>query len=167
MPGKSIGTALLNGYPGSVSNLADAIIAPKIASGTIPFGAPVVLAATNKVSKFGASDTLTNFLGIAVREVKQTTDYYDPSGSYKANEVADILERGAVSVYCVEGTPAPLTGVYVVTGAGTNVAIGDIVATASPAGGATTVQLTNCRWRNTSIDSNKIADLVILNRQNA
>ena len=167
MPGQSIGTSLLNGYPGSFARNSDCIIAGKIATADIPFGAPVVIGATNLATKFGAADTLANFLGIAVREVKQSTDFYPVAGTYKVGEVADILERGSVSVVCVEGAPTPLAGVWVCTSAGTNTVIGDLVATATPVGSPSVIALTNCRWGSASIDSNNVAELVIVARNNA
>jgi hypothetical protein len=167
MPGQSIGTSLLNGYPGSFARNSDCIIAGKIATADIAFGSPVVIGATNKVTKFGAADTLANFLGIAVREVKQSPDYVPATGKYKVGEVADILERGSISVICVEGTPTPLAGVWVCTSAGTNTVIGDLVATATPAGSPSVVALTNCRWGSDSIDSNNVAELAIVSRNNA
>jgi hypothetical protein len=167
MPGQSIGISLLNGYPGSFARNSDCIIAGKIATADIHFGAVAVVGTDNKVTAFGATDTLANFLGIAVREVKQATDYYPVAGKYKVGEVADILERGSVSVVCVEGAPTPLAGVWVCTSAGTNTVVGSIVATATPAGTPSVIALTNCRWGSASIDTNNIAELVIVARNNA
>lgn len=169
MPGAAIGLKMGFGYPGTYARSGDCYIMnrPVVAAGAdIAFGAPVVLNADGTFGKFDAAGTMAKFAGIAVREVKQATDFYATNGVYKAKEPCDVLERGNISVVCVEGTPDPTKGVYVCTSAGTNVAIGDLAATATPAGGATTILLTNCKWVNTSVDANKVTELAVLSRNN-
>jgi len=169
MSGAAIGLKMGFGYPGTFARSGDCYIMqrPVVSGGAdIPFGAPVTVEADGTFKKFDAAGTLAKFAGVAVREVKQATDYYATMGVYKAKEPCDVIERGNVVVTCVEGTPDPTKGVYVATSAGTNVAIGDFCAVAAPAGGATTVQLTNCRWVNTSVDANKATELAIVSRNN-
>lgn len=169
MSGQAIGIKMGFGYPGTYARSGDCYIMNrpvKASTADIPFGAPVTVEADGTFQFFGATGTFAKFAGIAVREVKQSTDYYSAAGVYKAKEPCDVIERGNVAVECKEGTPDPTKGVYVCTSAGTNVAIGDLVATATPAGGATTIQLTNCRWVNTSVDSNKVTELAIISRNN-
>lgn len=171
MGGSVIGIKMGYGYPGTYARGGDTYIMarPVVAAGAdVPFGAPVALNADGTFQKFGASDTLAKFAGIAVREVKQSTDFYAASGAYKAKESMDVIERGNVAVICAEGTPNPTLGVYVCTLTGTNTLVGDLVATATPAGntGGGTIQLTNCRWVGTDVDANKVAELAVVTRNN-
>lgn len=170
MAGQVIGIQMGFGYPGSYARGGDCYIhnrPVKAATPDVEFGMPVVVNADGTYQKFGAANTAAQFAGVAVREVKQSTDFYAAAGVYKAGEPMDVMERGNVSVKCLEGTPAPGTKVYVVTVEGTNVAVGDLCATATPAGaGATAIELTNCRWVGTSVDSNKVTELAIVSRNN-
>jgi hypothetical protein len=172
MPGKSIGIIMNAGYPGNVSRSVDAIIhnrEVKLADElSIEFGAPAVLNNDNTYSRFGAANVAVDFAGIAVREVKQTADYFTSEGEYLPGQPCDVIERGSVTVFCAEGTPLSGGKVYVVTVAGTYVAVGDLVATATPAGvGCTTIELTNCRWTTGVMDSDRVAEMTILSRNNA
>jgi len=171
MGGSVIGIKMGYGYPGTYARGGDTYIMsrPVVASGAdVPFGAAVALNADGTFQKFGASDTLAKFAGIAVREVKQATDFYAAMGVYKAKEAMDVIERGNVAVTCVEGTPDPTKGVYVCTVSATNTLPGDLVSVAVPAGtsAGTTIQLTNCRWVGVDTDSNKVAELAIVSRNN-
>lgn len=177
MPGTVIGKSLNYGYPGSVSRSADAIITnrPVKSSDTnhIPFGAPVILNSDNTYSLAGASVTMSNFAGIAVREVKQSTSYITTGqgqADYAPGDPCDVIERGSVTVTCTEGTPTAGGAVYIVTavGAGSVSAVGNFVATATPAGtGATAVQITNAQWKTGKIDANNTAELTLLTRNKA
>lgn len=172
-----IGKTLNLGYPGTVSRLADAIIEnrPVDASATngIAFGTPVVInSANNTYEPFGASNVAADFAGIAVREVKQGTDYLNSfaDGVYSVQQPCDVLQRGSVTVTCTEGTPTAGGPVYIVTVAGTGAvsAVGDLVATATPAGtSSAAVELTNAQWKTGNIDANNTAELTILSRNKA
>ena len=170
MSGKAIGLNLNYGYAGNVARTPDCIIEPKTANesntANILFGQPVEILADNTVKN--ASDTLTadNFLGVAVAEVKQFQSYSPTQNStqqgfYAPLDTVDVVKRGTVSVKCVAGTPAPLTGVYVRTVL--NVAfpdevVGDFRAAAD---GSNTIQLTNCAWQTGRMDANNITELLI------
>lgn len=172
-----IGKTLNLGYPGTISRLADAIIENRpvdvSATGGIAFGAPVVLNGTNNsYQPFGGSNVAADFAGIAVREVKQGTNYLSPNGaaSYAAQQPCDVVQRGSVTVTCTEGTPTAGGTVYVVTVAGTGAvsAVGNFIAQATPAGtGSAAVALTGVQWKTGAKDANNTAELTILSRPKA
>lgn len=190
MPGATIGISLNLGFAGKVSRNPNNLITARFVKSIldvngnetqppIPFGAAVVLNTDNTYSLFGAtgsgvaSPTAANFAGIAVAEVKQVLTYgYGANtgvGAYAPSEPADVLERGSCTVFVKEGTPTSGGAVYIVTAVGSTPGvheIGDFVATASPADGSTTVQLTNCKWTTGKVDSNGIAELTILTQLN-
>jgi hypothetical protein len=72
--------------------------------------------------------------------------------------VADVLKRGYVAVPLKLGTAAKDGQVYVVTTAGGTVVVGDIVTSASPAGGGTAVAVTNCFFTGPA-DSNGFVEI--------
>lgn len=168
MPGKVIGKTMNIGYPGSFSRNADCIIAARCVRTeddlAIRFGEPVILNADNTYSRFGADNTAADFVGIAVREVKQATDYYNPAGSYRPGEPCDVLMRGAVCVEVHNGTPSAGGKVYIriaENAAYPNGIIGGIEAAAD---GANTIELANVRFTTGNIDGNNVAEITILTR---
>jgi len=169
MPGQAIGTTFNIGYPGSVSKSPDTIIrnAAVLSTDTTgpSFGDPVVLNSDNTVSKASATTTAATFKGIAIREVKQTADYYTNAGAYLPGQACDFITRGEVCVTCQSGTPTAGSTVYLRTVAGTlATAVGGFEA-ASASDGGTTVALTNAVWTTGKIDSNLTAEITILSRQ--
>ena len=185
MPGKVIGTTLNLGYAGKVSrnpmnkinnrfvkSILDGAGAETLA--VVPFGYAVVLNTDNTYSKFGqtGSGVITAaaaaFAGVAVAEVKQVMTYgygeQSIGGSYEPGMPCDVLDRGTLTVFCKEGTPTAGGKVYIMTVAGSAAAIGEFVATATPAGsGATAVELTACRWVTGKQDASGICEMTILN----
>lgn len=123
------------------------------------FGEPVILNSDNTYSKFDAEGTSETFAGIAVREVKQATDYLAASGSYLPGELMDVVERGSVTVKCNAGTPTAGGKVYIRIAAG---AIGFEAAADS----TNTVEIKNARWKTGKLDANKVSELTILTRVN-
>jgi hypothetical protein len=166
MPGQTIGIRLGFGYPGTFARNGDMYVMNRPAKAAIKFGAVVVVNADGTFQAFGATNTAAQFAGIACREVKQSKVYPESASQYEAKDPCDVLMRGNISVICKEGTPDPLKKVYVATSTGTNVAIGDLCATATPAGAATTVELTACRWVMTEVDADKVTELAIISRNN-
>ncbi|EKQ56276.1 MULTISPECIES: hypothetical protein [unclassified Clostridium] len=176
MPGSAIGIELNLGYPGSVSRSIDTIITPRpvksvVTEGnetqpSILFGEPVILNTDNTYSRFGASGTAATFAGIAVREVKQATDYYAGCGSYLPGEIMDVIERGSVTVKCNAGTPTSGGKVYVRTAVNTSIPTGVVGQFEAEADGTNTVEITNARWKTGKKDSNNVAELTILTRVN-
>lgn len=189
MPGTVIQQSLNLGYAGKVSrNPSSKINARAVKSivdgggaetqPVIPFGACVVTNADNTYSLFGATGTgvstptVVNFGGIAVSEVKQSMTYgfgaNVSTGSFEPNTPCDALQQGTATVFCKEGTPTANGLVYITTVAGTTAKVGDLIATATPAGsGATAVQLTNARWTTGKQDASGITEIVLLTQLNA
>ena len=185
MPGTAIGKSLGLGYTGKVSrnpgNIINAKAVKSILNGSgvetqpaIPFGFAVVLNEDNSYSKFGATGAgvatpiAVNFAGIAVAEVKQVYTYgtNDP-GEYTPFQAVDVLQIGSSTVYCKEGAPKAGSKVFIMTVAGDNAAVGEFVATATPAGvGATAVELPNVRWTTGKVDANRVAEVTILTKVN-
>lgn len=170
MPGQAIGIQMQYGYPGTFARNGDCIIGnrPVKGSDTVGpnFGEPVVLNADNTFSKFGSAGTAATFAGVAVREVKQTTDYLGSSGQYLPGQPCDVIERGNVSVVCNVGTPTAGGDVYVRITANESIPAGVVGGFEAAADGANTVKLTNAKWATGLKDSNNVTELSILNRIN-
>lgn len=191
MPTTAIGKDLNYGYAGKVSrNPMNKITARYVKSilnssgvetmANVPFGSAVVLNTDGTVSLWGASGTgvsaatAANFSGIAVAEVQQTLSYGygsgggSPAGYYAPAQPSDILNAGSAIVYCSEGTPTAGGSVYLMTVAGTTSAVGNFVATASPAGsGATAVQIPNASFTTGKQDANGMVEITIRYASNA
>ncbi|WP_061342976.1 structural cement protein Gp24 [Clostridium botulinum] len=165
MPGKAIGIELNLGYPGTVSRSTDTVITPKSAKGDeILFGEPVILNNDNTYSKFGSIGTAANFAGIAVREVKQATDYYAACGSYLENEMCDAVNRGTITVLCNNGTPQAGGKVYIRIKKNESIPKGIIGQFEADVDGENTVEIPNLRWATGKKDSNNVAEVTILTR---
>lgn len=114
MPGAVIGKALNLGYIGKISRDGDAIVTNRIVSGkseAIDFGAAVFLNDDNTVRNVTvtgdetSTDTVDKFVGIAVAEVVQATEYTQQASAYLKNKGCDILVRGSIIVEMGIGTP--------------------------------------------------------------
>lgn len=170
MPGKVIGKSLNLGYPGTVSRSADAIITARLVRDTdqepIAFGDAVVLNGDNSYSKFGEDDTADAFVGVAVREVKQSTDYFSEQVSYKPGQPCDVLERGSITVLCNAGNPTAGGAVYLRITANASIPNGVVGGFEAAADGANTIKLPGVKWKTGKIDTNKVAEITILSRNN-
>ncbi|MFC8686326.1 hypothetical protein [Brevibacillus porteri] len=170
MPGKVIGKSLNLGYPGNVSRSADAIIDNRVVKPTdtakINFGDPVVLNDDNTYSKFGAAGTADTFAGIAVREVKQSTDYFNAQGFYAPGQPCDVASRGTLTVVCNVGTPKARGAVYIRITANASIPNGIVGGFEAAADGANTVLIPNLKWTTGKLDANKVAEVTILTRVN-
>jgi len=170
MPGQAVGISMNYGYPGNFARNGDCIIVNRFVKSTdtanINFGDPVVLNSDNTYSKFGASNTADQFAGVAVREVKQSADYYNPTGSYKPGQPCDVIERGSVSVVCNVGTPTAGGPVYIRIAANASIPAGVVGGFEAAPDGANTILLTNCKWATGQKDSNNVTELTILTRNN-
>lgn len=184
MSGAVIGKSLNLGWAGKVSrnpmNKISSNFVKSILDGNgaetlsvIPFGFAVVLNTDNTVSKFGQSGSgvtaaaAAAFAGVAVAEVKQGMTYSygenASSASYEPAAACDRIVAGTVNVYCKEGTVTAGGKVYIMTVAGDNAAVGEFVATSTPAGsGATAVELPNCKWTTNKQDASGITEMTIL-----
>lgn len=247
MPGSVIGKQLNNGYPGTVSRLADNIIMSRAVRATdvnsISFGDTVVLNTDNTYSLFTATTTslttalvsgtaytslavgaltqavhagdsviigtsgqsqvvtvsadaavgatsisvdsfnanaayavsspvtsynnMAQFAGIAVREVKQSTQYFTQEGEYSPGQPCDVLERGSATVYCNHGTPTARGSVYLRIAANGAIPNGVIGGLEAAADGINTIPITNVQWKTGYLDANNVAELTILTRNNA
>lgn len=124
MPGSVIGKVLNLGYIGKISRDADAIVINRIVSGeseAIDFGAAVFLNDDNTVRNVivtdesgseASTDTVDKFVGIAVAEVVQATEYTQQASAYLKNKGCDILVRGTAIVEMGTGTPKAGGKVY-------------------------------------------------------
>lgn len=164
MPGAVIGKKLNHGYPGNVSRSIDAIITNKLSKGDIPFGAPVILNDDNTCSAFGATNTVNDFVGIAVREVKQAISYNVSSSGYLDKERTDILSRGFICIKVNAGTPKPNGKVYIRIKANSSIPDGVIGGFEAAADGANTIEIPNVRFITGEVDVNKVAEVTILTR---
>jgi len=170
MPGFVIGKSFNLGYPGNVSRSADAIIDNRVVKPSdtenINFGDPVVLNADNTYSKFGATGTAASFAGIAVREVKQSTDYLNVQGFYAPGQPCDVISRGTVTVVCNVGTPKAGGAVYIRTTANPSIPDGVVGGFEAAADGTNTVEIPNLKWTTGKMDANKVTEVTILSRVN-
>ena len=83
MSGKAIGKNFDLGYAGNVSRDRDNIIVSRVVKQgeqDILFGQAVVLNEDNTIQKIGEENTQEQCIGIAIREVKQTTNYFTSEG---------------------------------------------------------------------------------------
>jgi hypothetical protein len=162
MPGKVIGKKLNFGFVGQISRQEDAIVVARTTDGEVKFGQAVVLTEDNKIKAFGSSNVDADFVGFALREVKQATIYATGESKYESNEVADVLSRGTLTVKLASGTPAPGGKVYIRTVADTGKEIGDIE---SESDTGKNVALTNAIFTTGKVDANGVVEVTILNRR--
>lgn len=171
MTGQAIGKTMTNGYAGSYSRQPDSVIDshPLTGEANVNFGLAVVYDSENDggVVLPATGTTATQFLGVALREVKSALNYLDQNtGSYVPGDAVPVLKRGCVNVLCQRGTPAIGGAVYLrITANGTypNAVVGGFEAEADT---TNTVQLTNCQWKGTA-DVNGIAEMRIMTIINA
>jgi hypothetical protein len=133
---------------------------------SINFGSPAILNSDNTYSNFGATGTAATFAGVAVREVKQTTDYLSADGSYDPGQPCDVIERGSVTVVCNVGNPTAGGPVYVRIAANAGIPTGVVGGFEAAADGTNTVQITNAKWKTGKKDANNVTELTILTRNN-
>ena len=168
MAGYAIGKSMNYGFPGTYSRTPDDVIMArpvKDDSDAVPFGMAVVLNADNTYSLAGADATMANFAGVAVRIVKQTVQYMDQTqAAYQPGEMCSVLERGNVAVVCNVGTPTAGGKVYLRISANAgNTIVGGFEAQSDT---THTVEITNARWATGLKDSNNVAELCIMTRNN-
>lgn len=174
MSGKAIGIELNLGYPGTVSRSVDTIITArklqsniqdgKETASPVGFGEAVVLNPDNTYSKFRESSTAKDFVGIAVREVKQTTDYYSSAGAYLPNEIMDVLNRGSITVNCNNGTPTAGGKVFIRIKGNQAIPDGKVGQFEAIADADNTVEIPNLKWATNKLDKNRVAEVTILTR---
>ena len=165
MPGTVVGILLNNGYAGTVSRSADAVIQNRIAAGTIDFGQAVQLTNANKWALVDSDTTAALVAGIAVREVVQANTF-DPQSnpSYVANVPCDVIVRGQCTVKCQRGIPAAGAAVYVrivLNGTYPTCVVGGFEASSDT---TNSIEVANIEWSTGVVDANGIAEVTIKSR---
>ena len=173
MRGPVIGKTMLHGYAGSYARQPDMVADTHPLEGeeALRFGDAVIYGTAGAVRPFGAEGTADTFLGVAVKEIKSTTDFLNQNeGKYQPGEAVPVMKRGCVNVICQSGIPGPGGKVYIrikANPAKPNAVVGGFEAADDTAGGDTyMVLLTNVQWKGTS-DANGVAELCILTRNQA
>ena len=152
------------GWPGSISRNADDIVISQVnreSTAEIAFGAPVWLSSDGKgVRNWASGDTMTNFVGFAVRSPSKTPDVYPAGssqdtgsrGSWKPGEPVDVLVRGCMAVQA-SGSPRAGGQVYL------DATTGRVTASA----GTSNLALTGVHFRKESSSSGS-AEIVLTQR---
>lgn len=166
MPGTVIGKTMNYGYPGQISRHGDEVSRTRaIKKGTakIPFGAAVKINQDGTAQLMGSGDTADNFAGVAMRRVKTAYEYPNQSfGYYLDTEPCDILERGTVTVECVNGDPKVGGAVFVYVKDNADKKAGQFAAVADA---ANTVEVKCAKWGTSGKDSRNVAEIVLMYRQ--
>jgi hypothetical protein len=191
MPGATIGTQMNVGYPGQYSRNGDCVIAAhqvRSTDTTTPnFGDAAVLnfdaagdvssaqqSIANSVTPTMTQATGGCFMGVFAREVKTLTSYVPQPGAvavlagYSAGQIADIIERGAVTVEIQNPASTAIKKggpVYLRYSAN----VGSVLGAFEPAADSGhSIQLTNCFFTtgltSTDANGNLVAEITILSR---
>lgn len=149
------------GFPGTISRSDSLTVKQEIIDSSNPptaYGKPFKIV-SGKMQALEASDAGTVVKGWTVRPypAQSTTNTFG-AATPPTSGVADGMRRGYMSVTLKLGTAAEDGQVYVVTTAGGSVVLGDIVTSASPAGGGTGVAITGCFFTGPA-DSNGIVEI--------
>ena len=159
-------SALIPGWPGSISRSADDIVVAmpnRESENDIAFGAPVWLSSDRKgVRNWVSGDTMDGFVGFAVRVPSKTPDAYPGGsmpdagsrGSWKPGEPVDVLVRGCI---VVQAAGAPQQGGQAYLNAATG------MVTASAGTNPANLALTGCRFRKETV-AGSTAELVLTTR---
>jgi len=187
-------TGLNLGFPGNVSRLADDVIASRpvlTTANAIPFGSAVVII-SNNAGTFGGGDsyesvadfiagggtmTAALFAGVAVRNVKTLLSYTSLGnnddvaqiGQFAPGELAEVLERGSITVVCNVGTPVSQGAVYLRIAANASIPAGVVGGFEAAADGANTIDLSTVGvvWRTGAKDANNVAEITLKTRVTA
>lgn len=172
-------TGLNSGFPGSMSRLGERVIAsrPVFATSTLNlfFGAPAVIdTATDtyrSVADFiagGGTFTAALFAGVANREVKTDLNFISLGNTgaistnyYLPNEMAEVIERGSLTVPINNGTPVSQGTVYVRIALNGAIPAGVVGGFEAVADGANTVALTNVVFRTGVLDAVGMGEITI------
>lgn len=169
MGGKTIGLDFNYGFAGSYARQPDMVIDTHRYAGSNPayFGDPVMLNTDGSVTKADVTLTADNFAGVASKEIRTQLNYsgQNEGGNYTDGDAASIFKRGAISVLCMNGNPAPGGDVYVRIALNPAIPISFVGSFDAAADGTNTVKLLNCVWK-TDKDANNIAELLVRTRNN-
>lgn len=134
------------GFAGSVSRSDSLTIEQELIDSATPPTAygQAVKVVSGKIQPLASGDAGTVAYGWLVRPYPaQSSSNGLGVATPPSSGICDVLKRGFMTVPLKLGTAAKAGQVYVVTTAGGTVAVGDIVTSASPAGGGTAVAITN------------------------
>lgn len=157
---QAIGLNMPHGFAGSYARQPDMIVntAPLGGTAVIPFGTPLVRGENGAVIPMGTGNTGNQFIGVAGREVKSPTEFFNQNvGLYTPEESVSVFQRGCINVKCQKGSPAMDGTVYVRVVASGSYVVGGFEAEAD---GTNTVALSNAQW-NGPADNNGVAELRI------
>jgi hypothetical protein len=175
MPGTVIGKKFNLGYVGTVSRQVDYIIDNRTVydgSEEIAFGTPVILRGDNTYVGGPAAlsgITAANFGGIAAREVRQATAYESNTGGYKAQQRIDVITKGAVTVEVKNPQAVAFAAggpVYVRTAVSASYPAAKVGDFETAADSGKTILLANVKLTTGYVDTNGVAEVTILTRQN-
>ena len=164
MLGKAIGKNFDLGYAGNVSRNRDNVIISRVVKQgekDILFGQAVVLNEDNTIQKIGTDNTQQQCIGIAIREVKQTTNYFTSECAYHSGDTCSILTRVTATVKCNIGTPKAGSKVYVRVEENDTGVVGEFEAEQSTGN----IVLENVIFTTGQIDKNNITEITILSRR--
>lgn len=162
--GQNIGKTMTNGFAGSFSRQPDTIIDTHPLGGSVAlnFGSAVVLGTGDAVVAVGGSSAAADFVGVALRETKSTTNYLaQNTGVYNPGDAVPVIKRGCVNVFVQKGTAAYDGDVYLRVAANAsypNAVVGGFEAAADS---TNTIKLTNVKFKGAA-DANGIAEIRIL-----
>lgn len=149
------------GFAGSVSRSDSLTIEQELIDSNTPptaYGQAVKIV-SGKLQPLGSGDAGTVCSGWLVRPYPaQSSSNGLGVATPPASGIADRLRRGFITVPLKLGTAAKDGQVFVVTTAGGTVAVGDVVTSASPAGGGTGVAITNAFFTGPA-DANGIVEI--------
>ena len=165
MPGKVIGISMTNGYAGTQSRTADAIIQSRLASEAIAFGKAVALKNDNTWRNVTTDDTAAVVAGVAVREVVQANTF-DPQSNpdYVVNAPCDVMVRGNAVVKCQRGTPKAGDAVYVRITKNDTYSDAEVGGFEATADSTNTIAVSNIEWTTGVMDANGMAEITIKTR---
>lgn len=135
------------GVPGDVTRPSTSTTEPQQIDAAAPptkYGVFVKLV-SGKIRALASGDAASVIYGLLQRPFP-TNSANEAIGTATppTSDLCDVVVRGYMTVKLALGTAAKGGGVFVVTTAGGSVAVGDIVTSASPAGGGTAVAVANC-----------------------
>lgn len=144
----SIMTRLPAGFPGAITRSDSMTIEQEVIDTSKPptaFG-PIKIVA-EKLQALEAGDAGTVVAGFLVKAFPtQSATNSLGAAVPPTSGIGDRLRRGFIAQLLAKGTAAKDGAVYVVTTAGGTVVLGDIVTSASPAGGGTGVLITGAKF---------------------
>jgi hypothetical protein len=137
------------GFPGAISRSDSLTVEQEIIDSSNPptaYGQAVKIV-SGKLQALESGDAGSVVSGFMVRPypTQSATNAYGAS-TPPTSGIGDRMRRGFMTVPLAKGTSAKGGQVYVVTTAGGTVALGDIVTSASPAGGGTGVAITGAEF---------------------